>query len=110
MEEYLIDRETLEKFVDELMKKRPLPIDSAEELSNYKEQLIKTLDDRIGLAIFGNLNESQSNEVEKLLNDENAGPDSFRDFFQTQNIDIEKTITDAMEAFSQEFLEGGQNA
>ena len=58
MEEYLLDRETLEKLVDDSMKKHPIPVGSAEELKQYKEEQIKALDDHITHAIFGSLNES----------------------------------------------------
>ena len=109
MEDYLLDRETLGKFVDELMKKRPLPVDNAEELANFKEEQIKALDDRIARAIFGGLNESQTSELQSLLDKESENPDVFRDFFQNHNINLEQTISDALSAFSADFLKGGQN-
>ena len=110
MEDYLLDRETLEKFVDELIKKRPLPVDNAEELSNYREAQIKALDDHITKALFGSLNESQAAELEKLLDDEQENPDAFQEFFHSQGIDVNKTITEAAESFGAQYLEGGQNA
>ena len=110
MEDYLLDRETLEKFVDELMKKRPLPVDDAEELSKYKEEQMKALDDHIAKSIIGSLTESQGTELERLLDDEQENPEAFQEFFQSHNINVEKIITKAVESFSAQFLEGGQNA
>ena len=109
MEDYLLDRETLGKFIDELMKKRPLPLESAEELSEFRDQQIKALDDQISQAIFGNLDESQTAELSQLLDGEAENPDVFRDFFKKHQIDVEQTIANAASTFSANFLAGGQN-
>ena len=109
MEEYLIDRETLEKFIDELMKKRPLPVDNAEELGKYKEEQMKALDDYIAKSILGNLSESQATEFNQLLDNEQENSDTFQAFFQNNGIDLEKIITKAAESFATQYLEGGQN-
>ena len=109
MEDYLLDRETLEKFVDELMKKRPLPVDNAEELSKYKEEQMKALDDYITKSLFNSLTESQASELDQLLDNEQEDPGVFQSFFQNNSIDVERTITDAVESFGKKFLEGGQN-
>lgn len=110
MEDYLIDRETLEKFVDELMKKHPLPVDNAEELSDYKEKQIKALDDHIAKALFGSLTESQATELEQLLDNDQESPDAFREFFHHHHIDLEKIIAEAARSFGAKHSEGGQNA
>ena len=110
MEDYLLDRETLEKFIDELMKKRPLPVDSAEELSKFKEEQMKALDGHIAKALFGALDESQTAELNTLLDTEQENPEVFRDFFRTHDIDVDKIVAEAAESFSQTYLEGGQNA
>lgn len=108
MNDYLIDRETLSEFIDELIKKKPLPLDSAEELSNFREEQIKALDDRIGLAVFGRLTEDQNREFNELLDRGEENPDVFDDFFNRAGIDLGKVISDTMESFGKEFL-GGQN-
>ena len=109
MEEYLLDRETLGQFIDELMKKRPLPLDSAEKLSDFREQQIKSLDNQISQAIFGGLDESQTAELSQLLDNEAENSEVFRDFFERNHINLERTIADAASAFSANFLAGGQN-
>ena len=109
MEDYLLDRQTLGEFVDELMKKRPLPLDSAEELSDYREKQIKSLDDQISQAIFGGLDESQTAELSQLLDNETENPEVFRDFFERNHIDLEQTIANVASAFSANYLAGGQN-
>lgn len=109
MEDLLLDRETLGQFIDELMKKHPLPLESAEQLNDFREQQIKSLDNQISEAIFNNLSESQAAELDHLLDTETENPDVFRDFFTRNNINVEQTITDAATAFCSNFLAGGQN-
>ena len=109
MEDYLLDRETLGQFVDELRKKRPLPVDNAEEINNYREEQIRALDDSITNAIFGNMNESQIAGLSQLLNQEKENPDVFKNFFNEQNINIEQVVAEAVNSFSASYLAGGQN-
>lgn len=110
MEDYLFDRETLGKFVDELIKKRPLPIEDANELSNYREEQMRALDKHITNALFGSLDEAQIADLNQLLNQETENPDVFRNFFSEQKINVEQIITDAASSFSAEYLKGAQNA
>ncbi len=109
MDNYLVDRETLGQFVDELMKKKPLPANTAEELNAFREANIKSLDDEISLAIFSSLNKAQLDEFNQILDREEESPEAFKDFFQSAGINLEEIITDAMQKFSAEFL-GGENA
>lgn len=109
MDNNLINRETLSQFVDELIKRKPLPIDSAEDLANLREDAIKALDDRIGMAIFGKFTEEQSQEYNQILDRGEENPDVFEDFFNRAGLDVEKIITETMDEFANEFLEGGQN-
>ena len=108
MDNYLIDRETLEQFIDELMKQKPLPANTPEELNNLRESSIQSLDDEISLAIFGSLDKTQLVELNRLLDSGEESPDAFQDFFQKAGINLEETIKGAMQKYSQEFL-GGQN-
>ena len=109
MNDYLIDRETLGKFVDELIKNKALPVDSAEELNDLREANIKALDDKIGLAIFGSLTDEQYAEFEQLLDRDDGNPEVYQDFFNSIGLDVQDIITKAMQEFQNEFL-GGQNA
>ena len=108
MDDYLVDRETLGEFIDELIKKKPLPVNTAEELTNYREEQIKALDDRIGRAIFGRLTEDQNREINDIFDRGDSNPEVFEDFFNRAGIDVEKILSETMEAFGREFL-GGQN-
>ena len=108
MDDYLVDRETLGEFIDELIKKKPLPVNTAEELTNYREEQIKALDDRICLAVFGRLTEDQGREINDILDRGENDPEVFEDFFNRAGIDVEKVLTETMEDFAKEFL-GGQN-
>ena len=109
MDNYLIDRETLGKFVDELIKRKALPANSPEELNNLREESIKSLDDKIGLAVFGNLTDEQNTELNQLLDRTDAEESDYEDFFNKIGLNVEQTITDTMNAFGEEFLAGGQN-
>lgn len=106
MDNYLIDRDTLGQFVDELMKKKPLPANTPEELNALREKKIKDLDDQIGVAIFGSLDSKQLEELNQILDRNEESPDVFQNFFQAVNIDLEKTITSVMQKFSADFLGG----
>jgi glucuronate isomerase len=109
MEDYLLDRETLGQFVDELIKKRPLPVDNAEEINNYREEQMRALDDHITNALFGQMNEEQATALSQLLDQEKENPDVFKNFFTEQNINVEQIVADAANSFSANYLAGGQN-
>lgn len=109
MENYLIDRGILEKFVDELMKKRTLPVDTVEEMNSLKEEMIKNLDDRIGEAIFGSLDGEQLDEVNRLMDQDDSTEDTFREFFERHGLNVEEIVRNVAEKFSEEFI-GGANA
>ena len=109
MDNYLIDRETLGKFVDELINRRALPVNSPEELNTLREESIKSLDDKIGLAIFGKLTEDQNTEFNQLLDRTDAEESDYQAFFDKIGLDVEQTITDTMNSFGEEFLAVGQN-
>ncbi len=108
MDNYLVDRETLSQFVDELMKQKPLPAGSADELNTLKENTIAALDDKINEAIFGSLSTEQLAQINQLFDSNEESPEVFRQFFEDAGIDLQKVISDAMTAFGKEFL-GGKN-
>ena len=108
MDNYLIDREALGQFIDGLMKQKPLPVNTPEDLNTLRENAIKELDDRLGLAIFGSLSEEQLNQINQLLDDPAATPEAFQQFFTSAGLDLQKIISNTMTAFGKEFL-GGQN-
>lgn len=109
MDNYLIDRETLSQFVDELIKKKPLPVNTAEELANLREEQIKSLDDQIGDAVFGRFTDEQSREFNQMLDRNEEDPEAFEEFFNRIGLDVEKIIYDTMESFGRKFLEGSKN-
>lgn len=109
MDDYLIDRETLGKFVDELIKKKALAVNTTDELNELREKAIASLDDEITLAIFGQLDDERIAELSELLDDATKTEDDFNRFFENAGINVEKTIADAMKEFGEEFL-GGEDA
>ena len=104
-----MDRETLGKFVDELIKQKALPVDNTDELNKLREDSIRALDEKIGMSLFGRLNREQGEEINRLLDQNEEDPDVFRKFFESAGIDTETVIKDTMQEFGEEFL-GGQNA
>ena len=104
--EYLIDRQTLGKFIDELIKKKPLAVENTEELNKLREESIKALDDKITKAIFGSLTKEQDEKLNQLLDhDEDA---DYQEFFSENNINIQEIVKNSMQEFADEFL-GGQD-
>ncbi len=110
MDNTLIDRETLGQFIDELIKQQPLPVNTAEELNDLREKSITALDDKIGTAVFSRLSKEQNAELSQMFDrDEEPSEDEYKDFFIRCGIDLEQTVTKAMQDYKTEFL-GGQNA
>ena len=108
MDNYLIDRETLTKLVDELIKKRTLPADNAEELNQLREQMIESLDKKIGIAIFSKMTEEQNTEFNEMLDRDDATEEDYKAFFDKIGLKVDQIIADTYQTFSEEFL-GGQN-
>ncbi len=108
MDDYLVDRGTLGRFVDELIKQKPLSINSTEELSNFREKCMKELDDQIGDAVFGNLTKEQNEELNGILDRDDDSVEEYQNFFKRAGINIEAIITTTMQRYAKAFL-GGQN-
>lgn len=108
MENYLIGRETLGKFIDQLIAQK-YPNQPSSSLEELRESNIKKLDDQISDAVFSSLDDTQLDEISAILDREENNPTAFQIFFKNVGIDIEQVITDAMTKFSQDFL-GGENA
>ena len=64
-----------------LIKKKPLPVNAAEELTSYREEQIKALDDRISQAIFGGLTDDQDRELNNLLDRGEPSSETLESFF-----------------------------
>ena len=92
MDNYLIDRGVLEEFVDELIKQKPLPAANAEELNALREESIRSLDDKIGDAIFDSLNSEQLAEFNQILDSDEDSSEIYQDFFEKAGIDL-KSLT-----------------
>ena len=103
-----MDREILGKIVDELIKKKALPVETAEELNDLREKSIKELDDEISTAIFGSLDEKQSEELGQLLDRDEINSDAYANFFKEAGLNVEEIIAKTMQSYSEKFL-GGEN-
>ena len=106
MDNYLIDRETLGQFVDELIKKKALPVDDAAELEALREKEMKALDDKIINEVFGRFNDEQTAELNQLLDRGEESPEPFEELFKKANIDVEKIIEQTIQDFAADFLGG----
>ncbi len=109
MDKYLIDRQTLEQFIDELIKRKPLAASSAEELYSFREDNIEQLDNEIAMAIFGQLSEEQLAEIEHAIDSGEDTPEYFQNLFARYGINLEKTIADTVANFGKRFLEGAND-
>ena len=110
MDNLLMDRKTLGKFVDSLIKKKPLPANSPEELNVLREKAIEELDNKITIAIFSKFTKEQNEELNQLLDRPDTSEDEFRHFFDRSGINFEDVITNTIRNFGREFLLGGSNA
>lgn len=108
MDNYLVDRETLGKFIDILLSKR-YPNRPANTLNEVRERGISRLDDRIAKDLFRSLTKSQLEELNNLLDDQNVDQTVFENYFKNIGIDLSQQINRSMQSFTVEFL-GGQNA
>ena len=108
MDEYLIDREILGKFVDELFKKKPLDVANIAELNTMREAKMRELDDSISSALFDNLSAEQTTELEAMLDSNEQSSEVFETFFERAGIVPEKVISETMQRFGESFL-GGEN-
>lgn len=108
MDNFLIERETLEKFVDELMRQKPLDVQTPEELNEMREAKIKELDDRVGEAVFGRLSKEQLAELNAMMNDAEMPAERFAEFFAKNNVDIENIMNETFQKFGEEMI-GGKN-
>ena len=105
MDSYLTDRETLGKFVDELLAKKFPGRDSA-ELTDLREENIKQLDDQNRDAVFRALPREQLQEFNAILDSGEENQDVFRNFFSNAGLDLESKISETLKSFSMRFLEG----
>ena len=108
MDNYFVNRETLAQFVDELIKKKSLPVNSAEELNTFRENTIKELDAEIGTAIFATLSDEQLTELGALIDKGEDTEDIYNKYFTEAGTDFEKVATTTMKNFAAKFL-GGEN-
>lgn len=110
MDNTLVDRETLGQFIDTLIKKKPLPTNDPEEAKNLREESIKSLDDKIGIAIFSQLDKERNEEFNRMLDQETEpSEEEYKAFFAKAGIDLEKTIANTMREYAAAYL-GGENA
>ena len=106
MDNFLIDQEDLGEFIDELLKHKALPVNSAEELAREREALIKALYDKITIAIFSQFTDEQGEELKQLLARDEDDKETYQAFFDKIGLDLDATISNAMTDFAKEFLGG----
>ena len=107
MEQYLIEYDTLAELVDKLISQK-YPDQLPANINEIRKSEIQKLDDKIGVKIFGSLNEQQLKEVNALLDDDGQDPSALKDFFANAGINLEQKISEAMKEYGTAFL-GGKN-
>ena len=108
MEDYLIDRDTLEKFINELFQKKPAPAENAEELNRVKKEMVQSLDDRINKAMLNGLSDEQLEELERMLDSGEESPEAYDAFYKNAGVNLETVFSKEMKNFEKEYL-GGEN-
>ncbi len=108
MDNYLVDRQILNQFVDILIKAK-FNGREPENSAKLKDDACRLLDQRVTDAIFGKLGDAQWKELNKILDNSSSTGETFTNFFEKNNIDLQNEITTVFENFRTEFL-GGKNA
>ena len=103
---YFIDRETLSQFVDELIKKKPLPVNTPEELDELREKTIQEVDEEIGAAIFATLSDEQLKSLNELIDKGEDTEEIYDKYFTEAGTDFEKVATETMQKYATKFLGG----
>lgn len=103
MNNYLIDEEILEKIVEQIIAESKIE-KSADELASFKKEKMEELDDKIGIAVLGELNQQQLKEFDELLDGEDDSEEIFKDFFMTAGVDVEEKAKEVIMIFKEEFL------
>lgn len=109
MKDYLIDREILAQFADQLIKQKAPNFSTKEEFDQYRERAISALDHYIGYSIFSSLSDQQLTEFNQLLDQEGATEADFRNFFDNASVDLPQVIAAAVSEFNNKYL-GGNHA
>lgn len=107
MENYLVDYEVLESFVDELIAKK-FPEESPESHQDLRTDSIDKLGAAINNAVFDRLSDEQIDELDALLEKEEATEDTFTEYLASNGIDLKETLEQVFNGFQDEFL-GGEN-
>lgn len=103
MNNYLIDEEILEKIVEQIIAESKIE-KSADELASFKKEKMEELDDRIGMAVLGELNQQQLKEFDELLDGKDDSEEIFKEFFMTAGVDVEEKTKEVIMIFKEEFL------
>ena len=107
MENYLVDYEVLESFVDELIEKK-FPEESPENHQDLRTESIDKLGAAVNTAVFDHLSDEQIDELDTLLEKEDATEDTFTEYLASNGIDLKETLEQVFREFQDEFL-GGEN-
>ncbi|MBP5513080.1 hypothetical protein J6X73_02895 [Candidatus Saccharibacteria bacterium] len=109
MNDYLIDYETLGKFVDGLIAIKYPQKNAEADLATIREKSIREVNDKIEKEVFGGLTLLQVSDLEHLLDDPSATEQDYEAFFKKTGVDFEQKVTKTMQSFAQEFLGGNHD-
>ena len=91
MENYLIGRETIGKFIDQLIAKKYVN-QFPDSLKELREENIKKLDNQVSEAIFSSLDDDQLDEISAMFDREENDPTAFQIFFKNADVNLEQKL------------------
>lgn len=100
-------QEAIEQFVDQLIKDAGLDAMDPNFLSDYKEQLIMTLMQRVGLEVLNRLNDREREEAVSFM-ETNPTREEIDEFYRKGIPHLEELTKNLMEGFRTDFLKKSQ--
>lgn len=100
-------QELIIQFVDQLIKDARLDAMDPNFLTDYKEELIMTLMQRVGLEVLNKLNNEEREEAANFM-ETNPTREEIDAFYRKKSPHLEELTKEVMEAFRTDFLKKAQ--
>ena len=103
--DYLLDRETLERFADDIIRQHPSSSSKApEEIQSLREELITELDQKISNSIFDKLDDVHLQKFDAMLDKKETSKRDFKRFFKSAGINLNRVMFDAVIQVGKDYL------
>lgn len=103
----IVNRQILEQHIDSLLSQKGLHL-TPEDQEKLRDEMVQSLDDKIGIAIFSALDPPYLTEAHQLLASENASSDALKNLFTRAGINVDMIMSDAIDDYSAAFLSSKQ--